>query len=416
MVVDEANGNQADFERLDEFTDAYGPEVVDADWSARSAASDAEEDPKLAAMGNAPARVESLRQALLEQWAFVDAPEAIVQAGKAIIDEIDDDGYLRASLDQWPLDEAAPFAAEDLAEALWRIQQLDPSGVGARDLKECLLIQLDREAQAGRDMSLERALVERYLRDIEMNHIPVIARKTGRTVAEVQAAIDNLSHLHPHPGRLVGGESAPIIVPDVIVDIQDDRLVVTMADDQMPVLQISSDYRSLARDRQVDKQAKEFLRSNIQSAQWLIQAIAQRRQTIARVTQAVFEFQMPFLLQGSESLKPLPMAQVATRVGVHVATVSRAVAGKYVQTPRGIFPLRMFFSGGTTRSDGEDVSWDAIKVKLQEIVDNEDKSRPLSDDKLAASLEAAGLSVARRTVAKYRSALDIPPARKRKQF
>ncbi len=416
MIVDESNGNQADFERLDEFTDAYGPEIVDADWPSRAVVSDPDDDPKLAAMANAPARVESLRQALLEQWAFVDVPEPISQAGKAIIDEIDDDGYLRTPLAQWEGDEAAPFTPADLTEALRRIQQLDPCGVGAGDLRECLLIQLDREAQAGRDVALARTLVERHLRDIEMNHIPVIARKTGCSVEEVQAAIENLSHLHPHPGRLVGGEAAPIIIPDVIVDILDDQLVVTMGDDQMPALQVSSDYRSLSRDRNTDKQAKEFLRSNIQSAQWLIQAIAQRRQTIGRVARAVFEFQMPFLLHGPEALKPLPMAQVASRVGVHVATVSRAVAGKYAQTPRGIFPLRMFFSGGTTRSDGEDVSWDAIKVKLQEIVDSEDKSRPLSDDKLAAALDAAGLSVARRTVAKYRNALEIPPARKRKQF
>jgi RNA polymerase sigma-54 factor len=416
MVVDEIGGNEVGFERLADFMDEYGSEIIDAEPPRRPRKDDGGEDAKLAAMANTPARVESLHQVLLEQWAFVDTPGPVTLAGKAIIDEIDDDGYLRMDLEQWAFNEETPYTPSDLAEALRGIQELDPSGVGARDLRECLLIQLTREAQAGRDVALERVLVERFLRDIEMNHIPAIARKVGRPVEDVQAAIENLSHLHPRPGRLVGGQGAPIIVPDVIVEICEDRPVVTMADDRMPPLQISSDYKLLSRDRNTDKQAKQFLRSNIQSAQWLIHAIAQRRETIGRVAQAVFEFQMPFLLQGPAALKPLPMAQVAARVGVHVATVSRAVAGKYAQTPQGIFPLRMFFSGGTTRSDGEDVSWDAIKVKLQEIVDAEDKSNPLSDDKLAAALEAAGLSVARRTVAKYRNAMDIPPARKRRQY
>ena len=189
-----------------------------------------------------------------------------------------------------------------------------------------------------------------------------------------------------------------------------------MADDNMPALSISKSYRKLAKNRSADTATRSFLRKNIQSAQWLISAIQQRQETIRRVAQEVFKVQIDFFEHGNEALKPLPMADVADKVGVHVATVSRAVAGKYAQTPRGIYPIRMFFSGGLTTSDGQDVSWDAVRAKLKELIDSEDKSKPLNDCELAAGMKAQGMKVARRTVAKYRKLLNVPPARKRKQF
>jgi len=189
-----------------------------------------------------------------------------------------------------------------------------------------------------------------------------------------------------------------------------------MADGNNPRLGISSSYRRLGKNRGVERDARQFIQKNIRSAQWLIGAILQRRDTVRRVVEEVFAVQRDFLEQGEEALKPLPMADVAAKVGVHVATVSRAVSGKYIQTPRGIFPLRMFFSGGTTTAGGEEVSWDAVKVKLKEIVDHEDKSKPLNDDELAEALKGSGVVIARRTVAKYRGLLDIPPARKRRQY
>ena len=189
-----------------------------------------------------------------------------------------------------------------------------------------------------------------------------------------------------------------------------------MADGNQPTLYISKAYRRMARDRGTDRQVRQFIQKNVRSAQWLIGAIQQRRATVRRVVEEVFKVQKPFLEEGPEALRPLPMAEVANKVGVHVATVSRAVAGKHVQTPRGIYPLRMFFSGGTTTAGGQDVAWDAVKAKLREIVDAEDKTKPLNDDELAEELKKHGLDIARRTVAKYRSLLDIPSTRKRRKY
>jgi len=279
------------------------------------------------------------------------------------------------------------------------------------------MLQLQLEAVAGRDVTLETEIVSRFLRDVEMNRLPQIAKRTGRSLEEIKAAIENISHLNPRPGRLVGDRTVPVILPDAIVDVENDgELVVAMSSGNLPRLHISGSYRRLARDRKTARDARQFIRKNIRSAQWLISAIYQRRDTVRRVVEEVFEVQRDFLDRGQEALKPLPMADVAKKVGVHVATVSRAVAGKYVQTPRGIYPLRMFFSGGTTTADGQDVSWDAVKARLKELIDSEDKSDPLNDDQLAKELRAHGIDIARRTVAKYRNLLDIPPARKRREY
>ena len=234
---------------------------------------------------------------------------------------------------------------------------------------------------------------------------------------QIKAAIENLSRLNPRPGALVGQRSAPGVMPDVTVEMAPGgELKVSMSDGNQPMLYISKAYRKLAKDRTADTQTRQFVQKNIRSAQWLIGAIEQRRATVKRVVEEVFAVQKAFLDEGQEALKPLPMADVAGKVGVHVATVSRAVAGKYVQTPRGIYPLRMFFSGGTTTADGQDVAWDAVRVRLKEIIDTEDKAHPLNDDELAMELKQHGLDIARRTVAKYRGLLDIPPARKRRKY
>ncbi len=417
MVVDDDNGHQEDFERLDDFVNQYGPEVIAPDAAPPRPRDTGAGDRKLEAMANTPAREESLDEYLLQQWSFMDGETPVLEAGKIIIDEIDEDGYLRTPLEELADRAGESVTMEHLQRALRLVQSLDPPGVGARNLQECLKLQLSAEADTGRDVSLEAELVDHFLKDIEMNRLPQIAQKTGRTIDEIKAGIENLSHLTPRPGLLIGQSAAPALVPDVMVDVDDDgEVIVAMSDGSSPRMWISSSYKRLAGDRATDKKARQFLRQNIRSAQWLISAVEQRQQTVRRVAEEVFRSQREFLDDGPEALKPLPMSEVANRVGVHVATVSRAVAGKYVQTPRGIFPLRMFFSGGTTTAGGDDVAWDAVKAKLREIIDNEDKSRPLNDDKLAAELKKHGIDIARRTVAKYRNLMSIPPARKRKQY
>jgi RNA polymerase sigma-54 factor len=417
MVVNAGKGSE-DFRRLDEYLDEYGPEFGNSDYPSRPRQADpGERDRKLDAMANTPAPEQSLNEYLLQQWAFVELPEEIKAAGRLIINFIDYDGYLRTELEELPKHTNDPIAIQTLRTALKVVQGLEPPGVGGRDLKECLLLQLEAEAATGRDVSLEKELVQRFLRDIEMNRLPQIAKRTGKSIEQVKAAIENISRLNPRPGALVGQRTVPVIVPDVAVEIAPGgETKVSMSDGSQPTLYISKTYRKLARDRNTEPETRRFVQKNIRSAQWLIGAIEQRRVTVRRVVEEVFRVQRDFLEQGQEALKPLPMAGVANKVGVHVATVSRAVAGKYVQTPRGIYPLRMFFSGGTTTADGQDVTWNAVRLRLREIIDGEDKSDPLNDDELAAELKKHGLDIARRTVAKYRGLLDIPPARKRRRY
>ena len=418
LVVKDEDGHSEDFQRLADYNHEYGPESITSEAPARArAAWQGERDPKMDAMANTPAPSESLDEYLLNQWSFVEAPEEVKAAGALIINHIDADGYLRTPLEEIDAGSDEPVPQETLRESLVLVQTLEPAGVGARDLRECLLLQLDAEARAGMDVALEIELVSDFLKDIEMNRLPQIARRTGRHMDEIKAAIENLSHLDPRPGSLIGQRTVPGIRPDAIVEVDSNGdIVVGMDAGNSPRLRISKSYRRLARDRKTDRDAKQFLQKNIRSAQWLMSAIKQRRDTVSRVVKEVFEVQREFLERGPEALKPLPMAEVAKKVGVHVATVSRAVAGKYVQTPRGIYPLRMFFSGGTTTSDGQDVAWDAVRVKLKEVIDAEDKSRPLKDEEVAARLAEQGMDISRRTVAKYRKLMDIPPARKRKQW
>ncbi len=418
MVIREDGGQSDDFERLAEFTNEFGSETVaEAPSHARSGVDEDGRDRKLDAMANAPAPAESLDEYLLRQWALVEVPDDLRAPGELILQNLDSDGYLRTPLDELGATADPPIPPDRMFEALRWVWTLEPTGVGARNLAECLLLQLNLEAAAGKDVTLESDLVRNHLHDIELNRLPQIARRTGRSLEAIKAAIENISHLNPRPGSLIGQRAAPVILPDAIVELDDEgNLQIAMSDESAPRLYISRQYRRMADDRDVDKVARRFLQQNIRSAEWLIGAIEQRRETVRRVIGEVFTVQREFLEQGPEALRPLPMADIANKVGVHVATVSRAVAGKYVQTPQGIHPLRMFFSGGTTTSEGEDVSWDAVKAKLKEVVDNEDKAKPLNDDQIAQEMTRQGITIARRTVAKYRDLLDIPPARQRKQY
>ena len=417
LVVKDNDDQSEDFQRLDAYQDEFEPDVWDGETHSQARSDSGERDKKMDAMANTAAPPESIFEYLMDQWAFVEAPPEILQAGELIIEHIDEDGYLREPLESLPARTNKPVTLDHLRAALPLVQGLDPIGVAARDLKECLLLQLATKEALGQDVNLERELVRSFLRDIEANRLPLIARKTGRSMDEVHRAIAQLSRLNPRPGGLIGERATPVVVPDITVWLDEQgEPVVQMTDGEAPALHISRGYRKMLRLGRLDRQTKEFLQRNIRSAQWLISAIEQRRQTVRRVAEEVFKVQKAFFEHGPVALKPLPMADVAEKVGVHIATVSRAVAGKYVQTPRGIFPLRMFFSGGTTTESGADLAWDAVKAKLQEIISAEDKARPLNDDQLVEQLNKAGIDIARRTVAKYRGLMSIPSARQRRQF
>ncbi len=430
-----------DFERLNNFSEEYGEawaeESLRLEPTFRPASADPDRDRKLEALANTAARPEGLTEQLIAQWSLLDLPPAIDKAGRHLIAFIDDDGYLRtdrqALLDQAP----AGVSAADLDQAWRAIQQsLEPAGIGAADLRQCLLLQIDAKARAHApgvsagtpparhpdsaavDLSVERLLVSDYLKDINANRLPQIAKATGLPLERIKQAIANLRQFHPHPGRLLIEDRPQTITPDAVVEYDEgqDRYVARLTHDRLPNVQINSRYLRMARDQKLDRSTRQFVENNLRSARWLIDAIQQRHSTLLRVIQVVVNAQRDFFDQGPQYLKPLPMTQVADQLGVHVATISRAVSEKYIQTPRGIFPLRMFFSGGTQTESGDEVSWSAIQAKLEQIITEEDKSNPLSDDQLADKLSEHGIDIARRTVAKYRKQLNIPPARQRRQY
>jgi len=337
LVVKDDSSKEDDFERLSSF----GPDFVEYDVPAPRARvyrDSSEHDPKVEAMANTAARETSLDEYLLLQWSFISAAEAIKHCGELIISFIDDDGYLRMPLADLISQTNIPMTTEQLGQALELVQTLDPAGVGARNVQECLSLQLGR---LGGDTQIERELIVNHLDDIKMNHYPAIVKRMGLSMEQINAAVERIARLDPAPGHAVGQPPVPYIVPDIIVeyDPANDEYYARLADDQLPKLGISEQYRSMFRSRGLDGKAKEFLQRNIRSARWLIDAIQQRRHTLMRVVNAVIGVQRDFLEKGPEFLKPMPMLQVAERLGIHVATVSRAVSDKYVQTPGGIFPL-----------------------------------------------------------------------------
>ncbi len=443
LNIDETGSSADDFERLDSMETQYGEDFVneyeasprdrtDDDFGLRrrSARMDGERDAKLDAMANTEGRPESLVDQLLEQWAFVDAEPDVLRAGALLIGFIEDDGYLRTELSAvaaaGPKQPTGEPAFDDvlLERALDEVQHvLEPAGIGARDTRECLLLQIDALVEQGGPGAADewhdaRELIANHLDDLIHNRVPKVAKASGLSVEAIRTATEKMRRLVVSPGRMLVDDVPPAIVPDAIVEYDDDTdtYEAFLTDGRLPNLRVNREYARMVKDRALPKADRDFVKTNLSNAQWLIDAVEQRQQTLLRVIRAVVAAQRDFFDQGPQAMKPLPMTQVAEQLGVHVATVSRAVAGKHIQTPRGVYPLRKFFTGGTQTESGEDVSWDTIKAALQEVVDAEDKRKPLSDEALVKALKAKGIDIARRTIAKYRGQLNIPSARMRKQF
>jgi RNA polymerase sigma-54 factor len=262
-----------------------------------------------------------------------------------------------------------------------------------------------------------KTLISGHLEDLKENRLPAIQRKTGYSIEEIQATWEELRTLNPKPGSIYQQTIAQTVIPDVFLEEDEHgKFYIRLEDGRTPQLRINSYYLQRLKSGQATPEEKEFVKRKFNAAQWLIESIEQRRNTVSKVSQAIVDHQERFLREGPEFIEPLKMQQIADKVGVHVTTVSRAVDDKYIQTPRGIYPLRDFFVGGTKDADGEDVAWDAIRIKLQELVDSEDKAKPLSDDELVKRLATHGLKVARRTVTKYRKKMDIPSSRQRRDW
>ena len=306
---------------------------------------------------------------------------------------------------------------------------LEPPGIGARSAQECLLLQLDALADTvgqadGLDaddagvVSDARVLIDEYFDELMKNRLPQIAEKSGLGLERVRCALTLMKRLSLAPGRRLASEDARPITPDAIVeyDEESDRYVAYLNDSRVPSLQVNREYALMSKDRAVPKRDRDFLKTNLSNASWLMDAVEQRRNTLLRVIRVVVDEQREYFDYGPEALKPLPMTQVAEQLGIHVATVSRAVSEKYLQTPRGVVALRGFFSGGLQTESGEDISYDAVRAAVKDTVEGEDKAKPLSDDAIVEVLKERGIEIARRTVAKYRGQLGIPTARMRRQF
>lgn len=415
------------FEHLDEMSrEIPGFAENELDTYRPPAKSDGERDPKTDAMASAPARSGTLHEQLLEQWRLTDTDQDLLEAGTVLISFLADDGYLRTPLDEILAKAPAnlKLTRPRLERALEAIQLvLEPPGVAARDIPECLILQLGAIEADERDttddalLARVRALITDHLEDLSQNRLPRVAAESGLTMDEIREALEFMRRLSLAPARQLVQTRQEVITPDAIVeyDEEHDTYYAYLNDRRSANLRVNEEYARLAADKSLDKKDREFIKTNIANANWLIDALGQRSSTLLRVIRVVVGAQRDYFDFGPTSLKPLPMTQVADQLGVHVATVSRAVADKHIQTPRGIVPLRSFFSGGLSTDSGQDMSYDAVKAALREIVDAEDQASPLSDDALADALKERGIEIARRTVAKYRTQLDIPSARLRKK-
>ncbi|MCP3904850.1 MAG: RNA polymerase factor sigma-54 [Planctomycetes bacterium] len=425
-VGDDAGDGGDDWERLSVLESSY-KDAFDNQYSSSRYRASGERDQKMDAMANIAARGESLTEQLLHQWTFAEVDPEVRVAGEVLIGYIGGDGIVAADeetiLEQNRHVPGLELSAELLDAALHELQHwLDPPGIAARDKRECFLLQIDEleanDEESEHDWDHVRLLIRDHFDDLIQNRLPRIAQGSDLSLEEIQAAMDLMKRLNLSPGKDLVDEGVPPIIPDVIVDFDDeeDTYVAGLASGLLPNLRISRRYQEMAQDRKEEKTTREFVQNNVRNARWLIDAIQQRKGTLMRVVNVVLTRQRDYFDHGPQHLKSLPMVEVADQLGIHVGTVSRAVADKWLQTPRGLVPLRKFFSGGTRADSGRDMSWDAIKATLQEIIDGEDRTRPMSDESLAGELKKRGIDIARRTVVKYRQQLGIPPARRRKVF
>ena len=359
---------------------------------------------------NSITKEESFTSRLLAQLRMLEDP-VLEDIGERIIGDIDDRGYFTGSIEEIAAEKGV--ALEVVEEALSRIQQFEPTGVGARDTVECLLLQINATYPNEAEL---KVLVSEYLGELERRQIPKIAKAMGVKPERVEELKDMLATLDPWPGHEYSLPQPQYVTPDVIVEKIEEEYVVYLTHEGIPQLHVGERYRRMARDGKVTKDEKKYIMEKVDAAKWLIRNIEQRQQTILRIANAIVDVQKDFLDKGVEAIKPLTLQEIADKVGVHEATVSRATRGKYMQTPQGLFEMKYFFSPGLKKDSGDAQSSKSVKSMIGKIIEEEDKSRPLSDQRIADMLKERGINIARRTVTKYREALGILSTSMRKEY
>jgi RNA polymerase sigma-54 factor len=366
----------------------------------------------------------SLADALMEQVRETDLTDEQRGIAELIVGNIDDFGYLKTTVAE--LSASTSLLEQKISEVLKIIQSFDPPGIGAADLRECLMLQLER---ADRRESLEYRIIRDFMNELGRRRIQEIARGTGQPVDEVQAALARIARLEPRPGRAFLPDNDQYVLPEVFVQKSGDGFVVTTNDEQIPHLRISNTYKDIMAKGGNSPEVKDYIREKIRAGKFLIKSLHQRQQTIKKIAEEIVKRQREFMEKGVAHLKPMTMAQVAVVVptgrrdedgreilGVHETTVSRAVSGKYMQTPQGIYEMKFFFTSGLRSATGTDVSNASVKDMIAEIFKREDPARPLSDQEVVKMVAEKGITIARRTVAKYRDELHILPSNLRKVY
>ena len=399
---------QAEFEKLVQMDQEWREHFSQTGTPGRSTAEDEE---RRQFMFDSITAETSLAQHLMEQLNDTELSAEERGFAELLIGNIDDYGYLTTTVEE--LATTANVPVEKISGVLKVIQTFDPVGVGARDLRECLLIQLDR---AGQTESLEYLIVRDFMDALGKRKIPEIARGTNRSVDEVQESLGRIGRLDPRPGRAFLPVAEQYVAPEVFVKRDGDDFIVTTNDEQIPHLRISNVYKDLMAQGGDNAEVKNYIREKIRAGKFLIKSLQQRQSTIANIGKEIVNRQREFMEKGIAHLKPMTMAQVAEVVGVHETTVSRAVSGKYIETPQGVFEMKYFFTAGLQTDSGSDMSNTSVKDMIAEIFKGENPAHPLSDQEVVKMLTAKGINIARRTVAKYRDELGILPSNLRRVY
>jgi RNA polymerase sigma-54 factor len=353
----------------------------------------------------------SLSEHLSWQWRLTAQSERDLVLGSAVIGNLDDDGYLDATIEELAGETKA--SPGEMARVVARVQELDPPGVAARDLSECLVIQLTR---LGLEGSLAAEICRRHLHLVEKKDMAGLCRVLKAGKEEVAAAIEAVRALEPRPGREYDNTDSIYVTPDVYISKIGDEYVITLNEDGLPKLRISKEYRRLLTDRDAAAETKKYLSEKLKGAAFLIRSIHQRQRTIYRVTEAIFKVQRDFLEYGVEHLKPLVLRDIAEELGFHESTISRVTTNKYVYTPQGLFELKYFFDSPINRFQGEALASESVKNRIKQIIGAEDPQKPLSDQRIVEILRGSNIDIARRTVAKYREMLGLGSSSERRRM